>query len=33
LLTDQLEGLLGIDRTAGTEFRLTFRELKYKPRL
>jgi PAS domain S-box-containing protein len=33
MLTDQLEGLLEIDRTAGTEFRLTFRELKYKPRL
>ncbi|MCX6561362.1 MAG: PAS domain S-box protein [Candidatus Aminicenantes bacterium] len=33
MLTDQLEGQLEIDRTAGTEFRLTFKELKYKPRL
>lgn len=33
MLTGQIEGRLEIDRAAGTEFRLSFKELQYKPRL
>ncbi|MDD8025811.1 MAG: PAS domain S-box protein [Acidobacteriota bacterium] len=33
MLAGQLEGRLDIGRENGTEFRLTFKELKYKPRL
>ncbi len=33
MLTQQLDGRLEIDRSPGTQFRLTFRELAYKPRL
>ena len=33
LLVEQLEGTIEIDRTNGTAFTVTFRELKYAPRI
>jgi PAS domain S-box-containing protein len=33
MLTGQIEGRLEIDRSAGTQFLLSFKELQYKPRL
>jgi len=33
LLVDQLEATIGLDRTNGTALTLTFRELKYAPRI
>ena len=33
MLVDQLEGRIEIEQKTGTEFRVYFRELKYKPRL
>jgi two-component sensor histidine kinase len=31
-LTNQLDGAIGLDRSAGTRFEITFSELKYKER-
>jgi two-component sensor histidine kinase len=33
LLVDQLEAEIDLDRTKGTAFTMTFRELKYAPRV
>ncbi len=33
MLVDQLDGAIDLERKPGTAFRITFRELKYKPRL
>ena len=33
LLVEQLEGTIQLDRTGGTAFSVTFRELKYAPRI
>lgn len=32
-LTDQIDGDMELDRINGTEFKITFKELKYKERL
>ncbi len=33
MLVDQLDGSIDLERKAGTAFRISFRELKYKPRI
>ena len=33
MLTDQIDGMIEVDCSRGTKFRLAFRDLKYKPRI
>ena len=33
MLVDQLDGAISLEKKPGTSFRITFRELKYKPRI